>query len=180
MQKIKVILILAGSLISGFCHSQNLPVDETTKLFTYKGVSSVPGAGADSLFNKALAWCNDYFANPTDVIREKNSKEGKIVCKARFKIFNPADKKGLVTDAGQVMYTLTLQFREGRYKYVITDFNWKQTSYYAIERWTDKSNQYYKPEFENYLQQVDAKANEIMKSLHEAMLAKEPMKDDNW
>lgn len=78
---------------------------------------------------------------------------------------NPADKKGLATDAGNVMYTLTLQFKEGRYRYELTDFNWKQQSYYACERWMDKTKASYEPKFDYYLQQVNSTAGEVLKSL---------------
>lgn len=157
-----------------------LPIDETTKLITYEKVQEISGVDKDSLYDKALNWCLTYFVNPNDVIREKDKEKGNIICKARFRIMNPADKKGFATDGGSVQYTLKLFFKDGKYKYEITEFNWKQTSYYPCEKWMDTSNQYYKPEFDYYLTQIDDKVKEISSSLAKAMMLKAPVKKDDW
>lgn len=157
----------------------SMPVDEVSKLITYEKVTEVAGA-KEQLFEKALAWCSSYYKNPGDVIREQDMDAGKIVCKARYKIKNPEDKKGLATDAGNVMYTMTLEFKEGRYRCIITEINWKQQSYYPIERWQDTTAQSWKPEFAYYLQQVDETSKEVMKDLEKAMKTVAPVKKDDW
>ena len=157
-----------------------LPIDETTKLITYAKVQEISGARKDSLYRKAMSWCLSYFVNPNDVIREKDEADGKILCKARFKIMNPADKKGFATEGGSVQYTLKLLFKDGRYRMEFTEFNWKQTSYYPCEKWMDTANQYYKPEFEFYLTQLDEKVKEITAALTKSMLEKGPSKKDDW
>lgn len=158
-----------------------LPVDETTKLITYSKVNEVAGQSKDVLFDRAVEWATTYYKNPTDVIREKDKEGGKMVCKARYKISNPADKKGLITEAGLVQYTLNVQFKEGRYKYELTEINWKQISNYPVEKWMDTTSAYYKPEFDFYLQQVDQQSKEILKSLEKACaVAKAANKKDDW
>lgn len=157
-----------------------LPMDDESKLITYEKVQEVAGVDQGELYRRALQWCMTHFKNPSDVIREKDSLGGKIICKARFKISNPPDKKGLATDAGLVQYTLNLMFKDGRYRYILTEFNWKQQSYYPIERWMDTSAQYYKSDFNYYLQQTDDKAKEILKDLDKAMKTAEVVKTDDW
>ena len=105
-----------------------MPIDETTKLICYSKVNEVAGEAKDVLFDRAVEWATTYYKNPTDVIREKDKEGGKLVCKARYKMSNPPDKKGVSTDAGLAQYTLTIQFKEGRYKYDLTAINWKQIS----------------------------------------------------
>ncbi len=181
--KLIVVIIFAMMNLHLFAQSEqktNLPIDETSKLITYAKVQEVSGAGKDSLYNKALSWCMNYFVNPADVVREKDQEQGKIVCKARFKVMNPIDKKGVATDGGLVQYTLKLMFKDGRYKYELTEFNWKQSSYYPCEKWMEKTNQYYKPEFDYYLTQLDEKAKEIIAALTKAMISKGPVKKDDW
>lgn len=158
-----------------------LPLDESTKLISYTKVNTLTGVEKDDLYARGMAWASTYYKNPADVIREKAEAEGKMVCKARFKVMNPADKKGVATEGGVVQYTLNLQFKNGRYKYEFTEFNWKQQSYYPVEKWMDTANAYYKPEFEFYLQQVDSTAKEIISSLDKAMKTN-PVTDkkDNW
>ncbi len=166
-------------------HAQNqkvapkMPMDATTKLITYTDVVEMAGT-KDELYGKALAWCNTYFKNPADVIREKNMEEGSILCKARYKISNPPDKKGFSTDAGVVQYTLKLAFKEGKYKYTITEINWKQTSYYPCEKWMDTTSKQWLPEFDFYLQQVNEQSKAIAKDMEKSMKATAVIKKDDW
>lgn len=157
-----------------------LPVDEKTGLITYTKVTEVAGTTAGVLYQRAMEWANKYYKNPTDVIRERDSVGGQIVCKARFKIMNPADKKGVATDAGNVMYTLKVQFKDGRYRYELSEVNWKQQSYYPCERWMDKTVQTYKPEFDFYLQQTDTSIREALKSMEKALATATAVKKDDW
>lgn len=160
--------------------SPKLPMDESTKLFSYTDVVEVPTLKKLDLYNKGLEWCNKYFKNPNDVIRERDSIEGNIICKARFKISNPVDKKGISTDGGVVQYTLKMMFKDGKFKYTITEFNWKQASYFPAEKWTDKTNAYYKPEYDFYLQQLNEKAREISKELEKSMKSVSTEKKNDW
>lgn len=183
MHKIVCLFIL---LTASFSKAQitsapKLPVDEATKLISYNKVKEVANVSKDELYKRALNWANTYYKNPTDVIRENNREEGKIVCKARYKIMNPADKKGFATEAGVVMYTLNLQFKDGRYKYELTEINWKQQSYYPIEKWIDTKSAAYKPEFDFYLKQVDDSTKEIISSLDKALRTNTVSdKKDDW
>ena len=187
MMKIKNTLssFILICLTVSFCNAQTkatakLPIDETSKLVTYAGVVEIAGIKADSLYNRALIWANTYFKNPADVIREKDQEAGKIVCKARYKIMNPPDKTGFQSEGGVVMYTMNLMFKDGRYRYEITEINWKQASYYPVEKWMDTENAYYKPEFASYLQQVDEKSKELVKDLDKGMKTTAPKKKDDW
>lgn len=184
MKSIKLLTILMISTCTAFAQPVNqspkLPMDESTKLFSYTGVVEVAAMKKLELYNKALDWCNVYYKNPTDVIRERDSIEGNIVCKARFKISNPVNKNGVATDCGVIQYTLKLMFKDGKFKYDITEFNWKQASYFPAEKWTDKTNAYYKPEYDFYLQQLNDKAREISKDLEKSMKAVASDKKNDW
>jgi hypothetical protein len=182
-----IFLTFLSVIIGNLCLAQTakstvkLAIDETSKLITYTKVIDATNQTKDVLFDRALAWAHDYYKNPTDVIREQNKEEGKIVCKGRYKFSNPADKKGFATDAGLIQYTLTLLFKDGKIKYTLSETNWKQTSYYACEKWMDTSSQYYKTEFEFYLQQLDTNSKEILKSLEkECLNPKTEKAKDNW
>lgn len=186
----KIILLMAALAINAsFIYAQKqqpaaaqqLPVDNITKLITYESVVEVPNTAADILYKRALGWFNEHYPNPREVIRENDSTSFKIVGKPRFKIYNPADKSGLKTEAGLVQYTITVACKEGRYRYEISAFNWKQASYYAVERWLDTKDQYYTPAMAEYMNQVDLQAKEVIKSLKSAVLKDKPVKDrDNW
>jgi hypothetical protein len=177
-------LVLSLAVVSqkaGAPAAVTLPVDSITHLVTYEMVIPVQGATRDVLYKRALDWFNSYYKNPTEVIRENDMEKGKIVGKPRFRIYNPADKSGTKTDAGVVQYTITVAVKEGKFKYELTEFNWKQPSYYPIERWMDTKAQMYTPVYNVYLTQTDEYVKELLKALKTAMTSDKPVKDkDNW
>jgi hypothetical protein len=158
-----------------------LPVDSITNLITYEGVVTVAGVKADVLYKRALSWFHEFYKNPTEVIRENDSLKFKIVGKPRFKISNPADKSGLKTDGGLVQYTITVGARDGRFKFELTEFNWKQQSYYPSERWMDMKAQSYNSVYADYLKQLDQYSNDLIINLKNALMNEKAVKDkDKW
>lgn len=188
MKKINFLIILI-SVLSFHVFAQKkapvaavqVPVDSITNLITYEGVTEAPNVKADVLYKRALSWFKTYYKNPTEVIRENDSLKFKIVGKPRFKINNPPDKEGTKTDGGLVQYTITVAAKNGRFKYEITEFNWKQSSYYACERWMDTKSQTYSPVYNEYLKQLDQYTNDLIINLKNALLNEKQVKDkDNW
>jgi glutamine cyclotransferase len=157
-----------------------LPVDAATGLYTYGQVVEVPATSKDELYKRAFAWANGFYKNPGDVIREKNLEEGKILIKARFRISNEPDKKGVVTQAGDVMYSLTFNFKEGKYKYEITKINWQQTSYYPIERWKETSASSFNPAYLYYLKQTDEVIKSIISDFSKKIAEPAKVKSNDW
>ncbi len=158
-----------------------VPVDPITKMITYEGVVEVKGAAAKTLYKRSLEWFNSNYKNPTDVIRENDESGNKIVGKHRFKITNPPDKSGVRGDAGLVQYTVTLASREGRFKYEITEFSWKQLSVYACERWLDKSAAGYLDVYNDYLIQIDKEMQDLIANFKNYLTHEKPVKDkDSW
>lgn len=160
--------------------AQTLPTNAETKLINYEKVVEVPETKKNELFERAIMWATEFYKNPADVIREKNPDAGKIVCKARFKISNEKNKDGVATDAGVVQYTLTLLFKDGKYKYEVTEFNWKQLSYYPVERWSETSSQTYNPAYAYYLRQVDDYTLRTIADLEKNMAMKKKEKKNDW
>ncbi len=164
-----------GLLINSF--SQNLPVNQDSKLITYTEVVKTEGS-ADALFTKAHKWFFSYYKNPNNVVKE--SANHKIVARPRFKILNPPDKKGIQTMGGIVLYSFNVIFKDGRYKYTITNIEWKQNSKYPVERWLDKTAASYKPKYEFYLQQVNKEITKNIEQLNKA-ISKAPKKaEEDW
>lgn len=176
--KTKIILLISLISLSIYTDAQkkssqvykcpSFNIDETTKLITYTEVINQAGT-SDELFDKGLSWYNSYFKNPTNVIRKKDKVNHKIVGKARLRILNPANKKGIKTMAGIVLYTITVAFKDGKYKYTIDDIILKQTSKYPIERWLATKGPYYNPKNNFYLQQVDENMKKTIADLKKHM-----------
>jgi hypothetical protein len=158
-----------------------VPVDAVTNLITYEGVTEISGIKAAILYQRALSWFRTFYKNPIEVIRENDSLKFKIVGKPRFKINNPPDKAGTKTDAGLVQYTITVAAKDGRFKYELTEFNWKQVSYYGCERWMDSKSQTYSTVYSEYLKQLDQYVNDLVVNLKNSVMNEKVVKDkDNW
>ena len=192
MQRILLIaaLVLAATA-TGFAQKKKdipppppppeLPMDNDTKKITYTEVVDVPGASAEQIYQRAMAWFKTYYKNPTEVIRENDSLKHSITGKPRFRVSNPPDKEGTKTDAGLVQYTITVAAKDGRFKYELTEFNWKQNSYYAIEKWYDTAMPSCTPAMNEYLLQTDNYAKTTIADLKNAVTNEKRVKSkDDW
>jgi len=178
---ISVLVISGTANVNAQESSSKYPMNSETKLISYTRVVQADSVDKNELYMRAFTWANTYYKNPTDVIREKDASAGKIVCKQRFKITNPPDKDGFEKDAGLVMYTLTILVKEGRYKYDLTEINWKQISYYPIERWMDTKAAGYEKEYDYYLKLTDTFVKKVIADLEKAMtVSTKKVKKDDW
>ena len=186
MNNFKRLLIVI--CLTGFAFAANaqvlltpsiVPVDSVTKLITYTEVVIQVGT-KDSLYNRAIGWTNKFYANPQDVTKVRDKENGKIQCKHRFKLYNYDKKDGSKIETGMlVQYTMNLAFKDGKFRYTITDFNLKGVSYYPLERWLNKQDPTYNANDENYLTQVDVYIKDMIKNLKKAMVP--PVKRvDTW
>ena len=164
------------------CHAQkkkepvieipDFRVDDKTKKVIYQEVTEQQGS-KDVLYEKALSWATKYYKNPRDVLREKDKDKGRLKAKARFYIFYTDPKKGTKTRAHTIEYTLVVEFKEGRYRYEVTDINYKATSYQGIEQWIDANTRQYSYATASYLVQVDEEIHKLINLLKAAMAKKE-------
>ncbi|MCB0395675.1 MAG: DUF4468 domain-containing protein [Flavobacteriales bacterium] len=137
-------------------------------LIVYKGEQAATGSQAD-LYKKCLAWFNGYYKNPTSVFRERDEEKGLISGVARFQIKSLNPKTGTKDNAGLVVYDISVTCKENGYSYRIEKINWKQASYYGIEKWFDKDGQYYKSEYVDFLEQTDTFLKELIADLESHM-----------
>jgi hypothetical protein len=158
--------------------SQTVPVDEDSRLITYQEVVEEQG-DREEFFNRAVAWINSFYPNPVDVTKTRNPESGLIKGLHRFKIKSPAPD-GTEVDAGIVQYEFTLEFREGRYRYTLSEFVLRQASRIPVEKWLDKNDPQYTPLWDNFLVQLDDFAQEWINSLKDGMKPPKVKADDDW
>lgn len=157
----------------------SMKLDPKTNLITYSEVPEVPGT-KDELFDRAMKWGGNQYKNFAEKLRKQDKDAGEIEIFARFP-FYAYDKKGNKTTSrqGLAQYTLTIMFKDGRYKYTVTDLNFKAKSYQALEQWLDRED----PNARNhsfYLTDIDAEIQETIKSLKEAMASASEKGEDDW
>jgi hypothetical protein len=179
----KLIILIIGAIyfsidLSAQTMISGLPVDDATKLITYQEVVQEEG-DKESFFNRAIGWINEYYPNPVDVTKIRDPQTGKIEGLHRFKIKN-IDAEGNQTDAGVIQYEFTLDFKEGRYRYIMTNFVFRQASRIPVEKWLDKKDPQYNPSWDSYLSQIDDFSKSWIVSLKVGMKPKPKVKDDEW
>jgi len=157
----------------------DMPINSTTNKISYTKIVTPSNYNeAKVLKEKGLKWFHSYYKNSSNII--KSNTETELIGHPRFRILNPKSKKGVQTTAGIVEYFIKIYFKNGKYKYEITDFNWKQTSKFPIEKWMNKESATYKNAYAFYLQQVDEDAKKTIASLEKAMSAEAEAKNDDW
>jgi hypothetical protein len=170
-------LLISGLNLNAQEAALVVPVDPDTKLITYKEVVTVPGNPSE-LFNRAIEWVNKQYKNPTDATKVRNPATGLIEIIHRIELTK--DEKGVMRPAGIVDYSLKIEMKEGRYRYTITNFNYKDVSRQPIEIWLNKNDKAYIPAWDNYLKQVDDASRKLIESLNKGMQPPAVIKEDTW
>jgi len=156
---------------------QKIPVDTITKLITYKEVVNENGT-PDELYVRGIEWINSFYKNPTGVTRTRDPQNHKIIGVAYFKI-KKSDKDGLRLDAGEIGYTITLEFRENRYRFELTKYNVKKASHFPLERWMNPKDPQYTADCPDFIEQMDQYSRELIASMKKGMKPKVTI-EDNW
>ncbi|MCD4698806.1 MAG: DUF4468 domain-containing protein [Bacteroidales bacterium] len=169
-----IISVFLFSSLFSEAQQSSFPVDEETGLITYKEVVEEKG-DPQSFYNSAIGWINEYYANPVDVTKTRNPETGLIKGLHRFRIKNTG-KDGNQSDAGTIQYRFTLEFKEGRYRYTLTEFILRHGSKIPVEKWLNKSD----PQSKSYLKQLDDFAQAWIENLKKGMKPKVEKTDDDW
>ncbi|NOR87903.1 MAG: DUF4468 domain-containing protein [Bacteroidales bacterium] len=154
--------------------SPNIPLDEEGKI-RYKEVVKEE-ASQNDLFKRCVKWINKEYKSPNTVTKTRDMVNGKIVINHTFRIKNTLES-GTSTNAGDVMYEMTIRFKENRYRVEMTNFFLKKTSRTPAEKWLDKSDAKYNPE---YIKQLDEFSLALLESLKEAMKPAKVYKEEEW
>jgi hypothetical protein len=168
--------IITSLLFTFNSFSQNaLPIDDDTQLITYREVVEEEG-NKETFFISAVTWINGYYKKPMEVTKTRRAESGLIEGLHRFRIKN-INEDGTKTDAGTIQYEFVLNFKEGKYRYTLTNFILRQSSAIPVEKWLNDSD----PQKQSYLKQIDEFAQSWIESLKEGMKPKaEPKDDDDW
>ncbi|MDJ1468147.1 DUF4468 domain-containing protein [Xanthocytophaga flava] len=118
----KTLVSIALLLISSFSlfAQVTLPIDPTTNKVSYTEVVEVPGMTKDQLHAKANEWLAKTYKSANDVIQMNDKEAGKIIAKGTTKSY--LHSMGKDWDAGYFRHTLTLSFKDGKFRYEFTDF----------------------------------------------------------
>lgn len=112
----KRLLFVFFIVISGYSYSQDFICDKIPSKngrVHYEGVVMIDSVPSSTLYNNAKLWIGKTFVSSKSVIQSE-IPNSLIILKARMDIGN-TDNSGVYT------FTLTLQFKDGRYRYELSD-----------------------------------------------------------
>jgi hypothetical protein len=178
LSSLVLILFLSSfTLIQSDQNTYDMPVDEKTGKITYTDVVKESGTSAE-LYDRAYAWAKKYFVNISSTIKKRSKSEGVLSGVTHFKVTS-TDKKGKKVSAGSIMYTFTIDFKDGKYRLVQTSFEQAHNTGKPVEEWFKDTNEKAMAIHKEIFQQIDAEAKRMSKSLKAAM---KPVKEssDEW
>ncbi len=185
MKRLSLLVLLLSVAMLGFAQKKNttttpppdMPIDEETQLITYQEVIQENGT-AKELYDRALKWAKSFYHNPSEVIRSQDDANFVIKMRCSVRIYSH-QKDGSKLTKNVVYYNFTLQCREGRYRYTITDFNEKAAAACPIEKWMNPEDTKWDPECYLNLQEVDEQIQALLSSLVDGMQPT-AAKEDEW
>ena len=179
----RVVIFIMAIMTFGFSSGQQnqsspqLPVDPDSKLIMYREVVSQEG-NPDVLYDRGASWFSSFYKSPTSVLRVQDKVNGKIEGTGRFQIYY-FDEQGNKRDGGVIAYDIKLELKENKYRYTLVNFNLKAVSRFPLEKWLNKNDPAYNPQWDAYLFQVDTTVQSLVKNLKEGMKPK-VIKKDEW
>ena len=130
----KNLLVLIFLVFTGNCFGQS---DTTLK---YTEVVQTEGVSKQSLYQRARSWTNDVFKNSKNVIQIDDKETGEIAGKAIFDATISWNVLGKRTTETTVNFKFQIIVKEGKYKYIFTDFT--ENNYYGYLLTSAKDNPY--------------------------------------
>lgn len=143
-----------------------VPIEEGSGHVVYTEVVNVAGANQAELFKRLEHWFNTYYKNPTSIIQTKDASTGKIDGKHQFYVYNEVN--GKKNQFGQVKYTITVDVKEGKFRYKIDDIYFFKAPKLYVEAWLDPKAPNKDTQF-GYLQQVHDYMTDLIKQLTATM-----------
>lgn len=174
MKKVLSMLVVLFFVATAFAQS-NVPINEKTQKICFQKVIPTQGT-QDEVYNRIYGdFMNSYYKNPSSVIQ---SNDGRVIKgKHHFQVDNgdPVQSKW-----PWVIYRFTIEVREGRVRYTITDFMQKTQSNHPVEEWLDKENPNYQPIWENYLEQIATFGEDWGKQFEEKLIPEQVIEEEEW
>lgn len=91
------------------------PRHSETGRFQYQGVAPVEGATSSELYSRAKAWVATAYRSAKDVIQLDDPNAAKLIVRGNFHV-------AVYTNDAWIRHTLTVEVKDGRFRYTLTDF----------------------------------------------------------
>lgn len=170
-----------------------LPFDDISEKITYTEVVTIDSTtSSEELFSRGREWFAKAYNSSNNVIQMEDKESGKLVGKALMQVYHKA--MGSNYPSGHINYTISLYFKLGRYKYVISDFHHtgqlvgggnRIPDYGVCEEMINTTHKTmgmsYQKTYNNYLSQMDNNIKSLISDLKNSMLTKASgVTSDDW
>ena len=160
----------------------DVPLEKGSGRVVYTAVKQTGGTQSE-LYAKSKSWFQDYFKNPSEVIKDKDDERFMVLGKHGINIYRDMKwgKETTQQKVGMVKYRIKIIAKDGRYKYKIDDIFLVKGIKEYVELWLDDAlpaeemNQNY-----HYLTQVNDHMKNLIKDMHEVMSAPPPDAPEEW
>src|SRR5436309_13462529 len=109
------LLVLTSLAVAGEEQVPAPPINETTARYEYQEVVKVDGVTASELHSRARSWAATAYRSAKAVTDLDDASAGRLVVKGTFPV-------KLGTGYLDILHTWTIETKDGRYRYTLTDF----------------------------------------------------------
>ena len=172
----KTILLCAALFLAAFTFAQtNLPIDAQTEKICFRKVINTVGS-QDEVFNRIYSkFMNSYYKSPSTILQQNDGRTMKG--KHQFQMDNGDPVK---SKWPWITYYFTIEVREGRVRYTLTDFMQKTQSNHPCEEWMNKEDPLYQPVWDNYLNQIADFAEDWGQKFEESLVPDKVIVEEEW
>lgn len=118
--------------------AQDFPMDTATKKIDYNAVVPMVGQTKDQLFDQAMKVLHKMYPNADQKLAVADRAAGKIVLNGFTRVLLKDPSGVMVPDPTLIRYKLTILFKDGKYRYEITEFVIERNGMpFHIERWVE-------------------------------------------
>ena len=172
----KVALTIVALVFATIAFAQSgLPIDPKTVQITFRKVITTQGS-EDEVFNRIFStFMNSYYKSPANILNQNDGRT--LKGKHQFQLDNGDAVK---SKWPWITYRFTIEVREGRVRYTLTDFLQKTQSNHPCEEWMNKEDPLYQPIWDSYLQQIAAFAEDWGKQFEESLEPEKVIEEEEW
>ena len=153
----------------------NLPIDARTEKICFRKVINTVGT-QDEVFNRIYSqFMNTYYKSPSTILQQNDGRT--LKGKHQFQLDNGDPVK---SKWPWITYYFTIEVREGRVRYTLTDFMQKTQSNHPCEEWMNKEDPLYQPVWDSYLNQIAAFGEDWGKQFEEKLVPEKVIEEEEW
>lgn len=172
----KIFLLCAAIVFATITFAQSdLPIDPKTEKICFREVIQTVGS-QDDVFNRIYSqFMNTYYKSPSTILQQNDGRTMKG--KHQFQLDNGDEVK---SKWPWITYYFTIEVREGRVRYTLTDFMQKTQSNHPCEEWMNKDDALYNPVWDSYLEQIATFADDWKQKFEKALIPEKVFEEEEW